>query len=375
MSEKKRKKDIDLTILLPVIFLVLIGIMMIFSSSSVQSLAVFGDEMAFLKKQAMFSLLGFAVLIVASHIDSRVYYRLAVPIMVLNWALLLLTKFSPLSVTSHDVTRWIDIGFRFQTSEFTKFANIVGLAYIISRNRERMRRLDVLLFALFICGTSVFLVLIQPSFSAALSIAVVGVSMLFMGGISIFHTIGLFALGVAGSLILVIIRPYRLKRLASFLDPFHDPSGASWQISNSIFAIASGGLNGVGYGKSIQKYFYISEPQNDFIFAAIAEELGFFKSTAILMIYIYLIYRIFVLFEETKSLFSQMLVCGIGTQIGLQTFMNVAVTTSMVPTTGIGLPFISYGGTSILMFLFMIGVLLSISRDRAKAPVRKRAVR
>ena len=211
---------------------------------------------------------------------------------------------------------------------------------------------------------SIALILVQPSFSASMTIAMTCMITLFIGGMNMLHVIGLMIFAGFGAIVLSMGASYRLERMQSFLNPFLDMGGKGWQVANSLFAISSGGLFGVGFGKSAQKYFYISQPQNDFIFAVIAEELGFFMSLCIIFIFMVLVFKMFRVALQTKDLFGRMLVIGIAVQIGVQVFLNIGVATSSVPNTGVGLPFISYGGTSILMFLFMIGVVLNVSRNR-----------
>lgn len=368
MSTGSKKRKIDLTILLPMVILVAFGVMMIFSVTSVGTTSSGILELEELNSHGIFVILGFIVLIIFTNINYRIYYPLAYLIFGINILLLVLTRFTPLGITSNNAIRWLNLGFSVQTSEISKLANIIIIARIIKDNKNKMGDIRVIGKALLFMFVSFSLVVIQPSLSAALTMAIVTVAMLFMGGMSIFSTLVLFAGGVAGSLLLVIIQPYRLERLNTYLNPFEDPSGSGWQIINSIFAIASGGLTGAGFGKGIQKYFYIIEPQNDFIFACIAEEWGFFGSIGIIFLYLYMIYRIFVLFEETPDIFPQMLVAGIGTQIGIQAFMNIAVASSLIPNTGVGLPFISSGGSSMIIFMAMIGILLNISKERRRRP-------
>lgn len=364
MSENNRLKPIDITILLPVMVLVLIGIIMIYSASFVQSKALTGDELYFLRGQLMYGAVGVVAMMIASVFPYRFYHIFSKIIFILNFLLLVLTLYGPFSVTTNEATRWIKIGFSFQTSEFSKFANIVVVSSFILKNEKNMHELKTIIKGLILIMVPVLLILKQPSYSAAATIAITGFAMLFIAGMRAFHTMLLGGMGVVGGAALIAIAPYRVKRFMTFLNPFADVSGDGWQVVNSIYAIAQGGLNGVGYGKGVQKYFYLSQPQNDFIFATIAEELGLFRSFGILLIYVYLVFRIFYLFENLNEVFPQFIVAGIGIQIGIQTVMNVAVATSMMPNTGMGLPFVSYGGTSLIVFLAMIGVVLNISKYR-----------
>ncbi|EHL14613.1 cell division protein FtsW [Peptoanaerobacter stomatis] len=362
-TKREPAKRIDYIMLITVILLVIIGVLMIFSASSVQASYEYNDSTKFLRSQLQFAAIGFVFMYIASKVNYKIYKDYVFIIYIFNIILLILTL-SPLGVSVAGAKRWLNVGFKFQTSEFSKFACIVTTAYFINLNKYTMHKLKSVIIPIGFLILNCALIYVQPSFSAMSIILMVGLIMIFVGGMSVkFMLISAVPFGV-GIITLMMKQQYRMARLMSFLDPFKDTSGRDWQISNSIYAMASGGLFGVGFGKSTQKYFYISQPQNDFIFAVIAEEFGFLMSVLLIFIYVFLIFRIFRLFVDTKDTFGKMLVCGIGLQLGLQTIMNIGVATSTLPNTGIGLPFISYGGTSIIMFLSMTGVLLNISRYR-----------
>ena len=362
-TKREPEKRIDYIMLITVILLVIIGVLMIFSASSVQASYEYNDSTKFLRSQLQFAAIGFVFMYIASKVNYKIYKDYVFIIYIFNIILLILTL-SPLGVSVAGAKRWLNVGFRFQTSEFSKFACIVTTAYFINLNKYTMHKLKSVIIPIGFLILNCALIYVQPSFSAMSIILMVGLIMIFVGGMSVkFMLISAVPFGV-GIITLMMKQQYRMARLMSFLDPFKDTSGRDWQISNSIYAMASGGLFGVGFGKSTQKYFYISQPQNDFIFAVIAEEFGFLMSVLLIFIYVFLIFRIFRLFVDTKDTFGKMLVCGIGLQLGLQTIMNIGVATSTLPNTGIGLPFISYGGTSIIMFLSMTGVLLNISKYR-----------
>ncbi|EJU22199.1 putative cell division protein FtsW [Peptoanaerobacter stomatis] len=362
-TKREPAKRIDYIMLITVILLVIIGVLMIFSASSVQASYEYNDSTKFLRSQLQFAAIGFVFMYIASKVNYKIYKDYVFIIYIFNIILLILTL-SPLGVSVAGAKRWLNVGFRFQTSEFSKFACIVTTAYFINLNKYTMHKLKSVIIPIGFLILNCALIYVQPSFSAMSIILMVGLIMIFVGGMSVkFMLISAVPFGV-GIITLMMKQQYRMARLISFLDPFKDTSGRDWQISNSIYAMASGGLFGVGFGKSTQKYFYISQPQNDFIFAVIAEEFGFLMSVLLIFIYVFLIFRIFRLFVDTKDTFGKMIVCGVGLQLGLQTIMNIGVATSTLPNTGIGLPFISYGGTSIIMFLSMTGVLLNISRYR-----------
>ena len=241
---------------------------------------------------------------------------------------------------------------------------IITTAFFIDKYREKISTLDKLFVSVCALVLPLLLIIKQPSFSAMMTIALTNILMLFIGGMSMFVIfLGLLVGGIL-AFILILIAPYRMKRLTTYLNPFSDPNGAGWQIINSFYAISSGGILGRGFGKSTQKYFYISQPQNDFIFAVIAEELGLIRSMLIILLYVVLIFKIFRLSLNIDDIFAKMLVLGIALQTGVQVVLNIGVATGLLPNTGVGLPFISYGGTSVVMFLIMFGILLNVSKHR-----------
>ena len=355
---------IDWSILIIVYILVFIGILMIFSASSVQAQILNNSSTHFLKKQCIYVFLGTIALIIVSNIDYRIYKKNVFLIYFINIVLLVLTL-SPLGVTINDAQRWIGVGnFTLQTSDFTKIAMIITTAFFIDKYREKIYTLDKLFVSVCALVLPLLLIIKQPSFSAMMTIALTNILMLFIGGMSMFVIfLGLLVGGIL-AFILILIAPYRMKRLTTYLNPFSDPNGAGWQIINSFYAISSGGILGRGFGKSTQKYFYISQPQNDFIFAVIAEELGLIRSMLIILLYVVLIFKIFRLSLDIDDIFAKMLVLGIALQTGVQVVLNIGVATGLLPNTGVGLPFISYGGTSVVMFLIMFGILLNVSKHR-----------
>ena len=368
LSSRRVRTKMDRVILILTYMLVAIGIVMIYSASSIQARAEHGSSIYYLRSQAVYAVLGTITLILAIFIDYRIYKRFVFLLAVLNVGLLAVTlAFPPVN----EARRWIRLpGITFQTSEFSKFAVIVTTAYFLSEYKEKIAKFTYLIRPILFMGVTFGLVAIQPSFSASMTIAITCVVMLFIGGMSMLHTFLLIIGGGEGALVLGMMKDYRMDRITSFLNPLADIGGKGWQIANSLFAISSGGVFGLGFGKSAQKFFYISQPQNDLIFAVIAEELGFTGSILILFTFIALLFRMFRVALETKDEFGRLLVIGIAIQLGIQLILNIGVATSLVPATGVGLPFISYGGSSILMFLFMMGVVLNVSRNRDRANMK-----
>ncbi len=364
--ERNRVKSLrkpDICIILLIVILVFFGTIMVFSASYVQSGVKHNDPLFFLKKNIIFSIIGFVGMIFVSKINYKVYKKYALKIMGINIFLLFMTKFSPLGIELNYAKRWLDIGFStLMTSEVTKFACIIMTATIISNRKNQINNLGTIIQPFIFVGLSVLLIIIQPDLSTSVTILFVTFGMLFIAGIHYFYVFSMAGLGFFGIILLVLFEPYRFKRFTTFLDPFKDPLGNGYQVIQSLYALGSGGIFGLGLGKSRQKFFYLPEPQNDFIFAIIGEELGYIGAIFILILFAFLIMRCLQLVGKAPDMFSSMLVAGITLQIGIQVLINVGVATSSIPNTGLPLPFISYGGTSLVIFMCAMGIILNISR-------------
>jgi len=364
-KEKKELGKIDLTFLILVLVILTIGLIMLFSASYVDALYREGDSFFYIKKQLIFALVGIgAMLFIAYVVDYHILHRFAVPIMAVTLVLLVVVYFCP---PVNGVTRWIPLPIvgSIQPSEIAKFAVITMFAHIISLNFKKMDTFKggVVPF-LPIILTVVPLVLFERHLSGGILIAMICAVMMLVGGTK-FRWFGL-AGGFAG---VAAVAAYFLglldsvwSRIEVFVDPFVDARGAGFQNIQALYAICSGGLMGLGLGNSRQKYLYIPEPQNDFIFAIVCEELGFVGAAIIIILFALLVWRGFVIASKAKDKFGAMLVIGIVSQIGIQTIFNIAVVTKTIPNTGIPLPFFSYGGSALLMLLAEIGVVLNVSR-------------
>ena len=283
--------------------------------------------------------------------------------MVVNILLLLMTRFSPLGIELNYAKRWLDIGFStLMTSEVTKFACIIMTATIISNRKNLINNPSTIIQPFIYVGLSVLLIIIQPDLSTSVTILFVTFGMLFIAGMHYIYVLGIAGMGIFGIILLILFEPYRLKRFTTFLDPFKDPLGNGYQVIQSLYALGSGGIFGLGLGKSRQKFFYLPEPQNDFIFAIIGEELGYIGGIFVLILFAFLILRCLQLVVKAPDMFSSMLVAGITLQIGIQVLINIGVATSSIPNTGLPLPFISYGGTSLDIFMCAMGIILNVSR-------------
>jgi len=343
--------------------LVFIGIIMVFSASYIQSSFKHNDSYYFLKKNIVYATLGFIVMMVTSKIDYRFWKKNAsyVGIIAVVFLVLVLT---PLGIEANGARRWLGIGaLTFQPAEIAKFATILLTAKLIEKKYDQIKSLTKGVLPLLIVPCVFFaLIILQPNLSTAGTVILVTFVMIFAAGMDMKIIFTMIALGVALFVVLVIAEPYRLSRVTSFLDPFQDPLGSGYQVIQGLYALGSGGIFGLGLGQSKQKYFYIPEPQNDFIFAIIGEELGLIGCIVVIMLFIILVYRCVRVALKTTNVFACMVVIGIGAQIGIQAALNIAVATSSMPATGVALPFISYGGTSLTIFMGAVGIVLNISK-------------
>ena len=361
--DKGIKTEFDSVVFYTTMTLVFIGIVMVFSASCIQATFKHDDPYHFLKRNIIFAVLGFIVMIITSKIDYRLWkkHAKAIGIVAVIFLVLVLT---PLGIEANGAKRWLGIGSAsFQPSELAKFATVIITAKLIELRYDKIKSLTKgVLPLLIVPGIFFTLIILQPNLSTAGTVILVTFVMLFVAGMNMKIVIAMMCSGFGLFLALVITSPYRLKRLLSFLDPFQDPLGNGYQVIQGLYALGSGGLFGLGLGQSKQKYFYIPEPQNDFIFAVIGEELGLIGCIVVIMLFVLLVYRCIRIALKCEDIFASMVVVGIGGQIGIQAALNVAVATSSMPATGVALPFISYGGTSLVIFMAAIGIVLNISK-------------
>ena len=357
-------KGYDNYVFYTTLILVFIGIVMVFSASFVQSKFKLNDPYYFLKRDLIYATLGFIAMMFTSNIHYRKLEKYSNVLLIVSVVLLLLVL-TPLGVRIYGAKRWLGVGsFTIQPAEIAKFVSIIFTAKIIEKNYDKIKLLikgvaPTLLVPLLFFG----LIIVQPNLSTAGTIVMATFVMLFVAGMDLKVVYSMFGAGIGLFAVMVAMAPYRLKRVTAFLDPFQDPLGSGYQVIQSLYALGSGGLFGLGLGRSRQKYFYIPEPQNDFIFAIIGEELGLIGCIIVIMLFVFLVYRCVRIAIRCPDVFSCMLVIGIAAQIGIQAALNIAVATSSMPVTGVALPFISYGGTSLIIFMSAIGIILSISRS------------
>lgn len=373
-SQKQNKKPkstsavgsigkIDIPFLILVLVLVVFGLIMVASASYVYGYYDYGDSYHYIKRQLMFAVVGIAVMFVVAFFDYHRLRKYAFPLLCVSVVLLILVLIPGIGKTVGDARRWLQFGVRFQPSEIGKFAIIISFASYISANYKKMDKFRVgVLPLLVMLGTVVFLVAIETHLSGAIVILAIGVIMMFVGGVQMRYFVGAVAAGGVGLTVLIFFTNYMKRRINIWLDPFSDISGDGYQIVQSLYAIGSGGLMGLGLGQSRQKHLYLPESQNDYIFAITAEELGFVGALLLILLFVMLVWRGFYIALNARDKFGSLIVVGIISRVGVQTILNIAVVTNALPSTGIGLPFFSYGGTALLMQLFEMGVVLSVSR-------------
>ncbi|HBM74364.1 MAG TPA: stage V sporulation protein E [Clostridiaceae bacterium] len=359
----KKRGSCDFILLLIVLMLLSIGLIMVFSASSVSDLAYQNDAYYTFKRQLSWSGIGLLAMVFMMNFDYHRLKKFSKPILVLSIILLVIVLFMP---AKHNANRWIGLGstsLGFQPSEIAKFSVILYMAASISDKKDKIRSFvyGVLPYAL-IGGLIFVLILIEPNLSVAGTVLIVVFLLLITAGSKKSHLTLLALLGIAAAAVFTLSEDYRYKRLTAFLDPWKDPLGDGYQAIQSLLALGSGGLMGAGLGKSRQKFFYIPEAQNDFIFSIIGEELGFFGTTGVIFLFILLTWRGVKTALNAPDMFGSLLAAGITSLIAVQTIINIAVATSSMPVTGIPLPFISYGGSSLTFTLAAVGVLLNISR-------------
>lgn len=337
---------------------------MVLSASSPKSLSDYGTSYHFFIRQLIFALLGLALMMIISKIDYRFYQKFYKFAWLLSVVLLVLVLVIGTEV--NESTRWIKIteSLSFQPSEVVKFLMIIFYAGILTRNRDELGNFWMgLVKHVCMLAPIIILLLLEPHFSVSIVILVTCCMMMIMAGCKFwqFASCGL-TIGVPTIIGMVMMEGYRLTRVITFLDPWSDKLGKGWQVIQSLYAIGSGGLFGLGLGESNQKYLYLSEPQNDFIFAILAEELGFVGCLAVIVLFAIMIWRGVLIAMKAPDMFGSLIAVGITTLIAIQVIINIAVVTSSMPVTGMPLPFFSYGGTSLLILLCEVGVLLNISR-------------
>ncbi|MDH4100111.1 MAG: putative lipid II flippase FtsW [Nitrospirota bacterium] len=352
------------TILTVVLLLVGIGVVMVTSSSSIIAMKRYNNSFYFGARQLFWVGLGLVAMLITSRIDFRKYYRLAVPLLAVSFVSLIAVLI--IGVEVNGARRWIRLfGFNIQPSELAKFSFIIFMAYLVTKKGNRIKDL-VYGFAppMVILGAFGILLMLQPDLGSSVILAMITIVILFVGGARLHHIASLGLLAIPVMYKLITGSAYRRRRILAFLNPWDDPTGSGFQIVQSFIALGSGGPLGVGLGEGKQKLFYLPEAHTDFIFAVIGEELGFIGAITIIALFLVFLWQGVQVALKSDDDFGRYLAVGITTMISLQAALNLAVVSGLMPTKGLALPFISYGGSGIVVNLAAVGILLNVSKHR-----------
>lgn len=362
----KRIGPMDFPLMITTLLLVLIGVVAVFSASFYSSISESGSPYGFAIKQVAFAIIGLICMILSTKMNYHVWRSFSIPILGISFFLLFIV-IAGAGSTVNGATRWIRIfGFTLMPGEISKFSMIIATAAYVSAKPSRVNTVKGLSPIIICLGLACYLIMKQPSLSVAATLAVIVMFMLIVAGLNKSFLIGGGAL-FAAALIFAIIGDrdgYRFARVTGFLHPFKDASGDSFQVVQSLMALGSGGIFGVGIGKSIQKTMYLPEPHNDFIMAIIGEEVGFVGLLVVIILYVILIWRGVIIAINAPDLFGTLLATGIVSMVSTQVVFNIGVVTSSLPATGVAMPYISYGGNALIIFMTCSGILLNISKKR-----------
>lgn len=371
-DRKNKKSQVDFILLITTLMLVFIGFIMVFSSSWPDAMGhPYNDEYFFIKRQIIFGVIGFIVMIFVMNIDYRNWKNNSFIIYLLSLGTVVLL-FTPLGVERLGARRWVSLGFiGFMPGDIVKLGSIIFFANFLANKKRSARQFKSgFIPAMIVMTVSLASIYVQRDLGTTLTLAGTMMFMYIVAGMNILFLVPIIGLGSSAAVYIfkkaaadpTSNNAFRVRRIMSFLDPFKYSLNEGYQAVQSLYALGSGGLFGLGLGKSRQKFFYIPEPYNDFIFSIIGEELGLAGSTLIIMLYMILIWRGVTIAINMEDLFGKYLATGITALVAIQTIIHISVVTSTIPTTGITLPFISYGGTSLVIYMSMIGILLNLSR-------------
>lgn len=363
-SKGVKMKKVDLILLFSIIILSLFGLLMIYSSSYVWAEYKFNDPYKFLKSQAIFLITGYLIMTIVAKIPYTKYLNKANIIYGVCFLLLILVLIPGIGTVRNGSRSWFGIGsMGIQPSEFTKLALIIFTSKYLYKNERDIKDIKKGVFPILGVLLLTFgLIMLEPDFGTGVVIVMTIVVILFVSGVKMKFFVKIGLLGLVGVAALILVAPYRLARIVSFLNPWSDPLGSGFQIIQSLYAIGPGGLLGLGLGKSIQKHFYLPEPQTDFIFSIISEELGFLGVLIVSSLFLTIIYRGFKIAMKCNNNFGKYLAFGITFGLAFQTLLNLMVVVGLIPVTGVTLPFLSYGGSSLLITMLSMGILLNISK-------------
>ncbi|WP_308697950.1 putative lipid II flippase FtsW [uncultured Thomasclavelia sp.] len=355
----KRKR-----VVIIVITIVLIGLVMVYSASNIWAGYKYNDSLYYIKRQIIFAVIGIILMFVVSKIDYHIYQKYTNKFLIGTFLLMILVLIPGIGSVRGGSRSWFNLGIiSLQPSELFKIAIIIYGANYISNHYHELKKLKASFKLLFILFLGFGLIMLQPDFGSGVVMVCSIIVMLIVSPFPFKYFVMLGIIGVIGIIIMIISAPYRLQRIVAFLNPFADPLGSGFQIIQSLYAIAPGGILGVGYNNSIQKHFYLPEPQTDFIFAIFLEEFGLIGGIVLVGLYGYLFITVFNQAIRVKDLFGSFLMIGIISMIGIQTLINLGVVVGLFPVTGVTLPLMSYGGSSLTITLIAMGIVLNISKS------------
>ena len=369
LIKKKKAKKLDIGLLVTIFILLSLGLIMVLSASAPSALTYDGDSYFYFKSQLINAIIGIGGMMFFSFVDYRLYNKGRIPLIAICVAMLLLVLVlvPGIGVTVKGATRWIKLGITFQPSEIMKIALIVFLASRLSKDPKKNKKFWKGIFPnLMVVAIVCFLLYKEPHYSAIGIIAIVSAIMIFVSGMRMAQIFVAAPPILAVGIFYLLQDTYRVERLVSFLDPWKDLLDTGWQAVQSLYAVGSGGLFGVGLGNSTQKYMYIPEPHNDFIFAIWSEEAGFIGAVAVIILFGIFIWRGITIAMKAPDMFGTLLAIGITSLVAVQALLNIAIVSALFPVTGIPLPFFSFGGTALIILLSSCGVLLNISRNGVK---------
>ncbi|HHU55261.1 MAG TPA: putative lipid II flippase FtsW [Acholeplasmataceae bacterium] len=357
------KRKIDYILLITVIILSLFGLLMVYSASNVVALHKYKDSFYFFKRQFGFWVIGMFIMFLLIKYDVRNYYKHISLVFFICILLLILVLIPGIGVVRGGARSWIGIGsFSIQPSEFMKLGLVGLLAKYLSNNYEDMQDAKSFFMVIGLIALIFLLIMLQPDFGTGLVLMVSCILLLFISGAPIKYFVIIGILGVAGGIVLIISAPYRIERITAFINPWQDPLGSGFQGIQALFAITPGGLFGHGFNQSMQKHFFLPEPQNDFIYAILLEEFGLIGGAFTLFLYFLIIYRGVQISLSVDNNFLKFLSLGISLSLAVQVVINIGVVVGLLPVTGITLPLFSYGGSSLVLTLASLGILISISK-------------
>lgn len=361
---KKRNNYFDYSLLFIIIFLLCFGFVMLYSTSSYNAQIKFQDSAWYLKKQVKATAIGALAMAIVAMIDYRIWKRFAKFGYILSLICIILVV-TPLGIESNGARRWIGVGSAsFQPAEFAKLAVILFLAYVISNSVKSMHKFSTLVCVVVMVSPAIVLIaVLTKNLSSAIIIMGIAIVMLFVASPKYIHFVAVGAVAAVGGTIFMLMERFRMNRFKVWLEPEKYSREGGFQVLQALYAIGSGGIFGKGLGQSVQKLGFVPEAQNDMIFTIICEELGLFGAVSVILMFLFMIWRFMVIANNSTDLFGSLIVVGVLAHISIQVILNIAVVTNTIPNTGITLPFISYGGTSVLFLMIEMGLVLSVSRQ------------